>query len=131
MFASMAGMLPMVEFDHVTAMIPFVNVSLLIRQVMAWQFNLPLAGITIIVNLGYSILVVWVLVRIYDSENVLFSDGFTSFRLFQKRSEIKKGTLPALGDLAVAIPALFFCCCMRGALSRCVLVSGAPWRRSF
>ncbi len=106
MFASMAGMLPIVEFDHVTAMIPFVNVSLMIRQVTAWQFDPSLAGITILVNLGCSLLIVWVLARIYNSENVLFSDGFAGFALFRKRSEIKKGTIPAPGDLLVGITAL-------------------------
>lgn len=106
MFASMAGMLPVVKFDHVTALIPFANVSLMIRQAAAGQFELPLIGLTILVNLGYSVLAVYVLARIYDSENVLFSDGFAGFRLFQKRSEIKKGTVPAPGDLVIGITVL-------------------------
>ena len=72
----------------------------------AWQFEPPLVGITILVNLGYSILAVYVLARIYNSENVLFSDGFAGFKLFQKRSEIKKGTIPAPGDLLVSVTVL-------------------------
>ncbi len=106
MFASMAGMIPAVKFDHVTAMIPFVNVSLMIRQITAWQFVPALAGTTILVNLGYSVLVVYVLAHIYDSENVLFSDGFAGFALFRRRSEIKKGTVPAPGDLLIGITVL-------------------------
>lgn len=106
MLASMAPMLPSVELNYKTALIPIVNVSLLIRQVMAQQLDLPLAGMTIGVNLGFSILVIWLLSRIYNSENVLFRDGFQSFSLFEKRSEIKKGTIPKTGDLILAVTVL-------------------------
>ena len=106
MFASMAGMLPSVELNYKTALIPIVNVSLLIKQVMAQQMNLALAGITIGINLCYSILVVWILAKMYDSENILFADGFQSFKLFEKRSDIKKGTVPKLGDLILSVVVL-------------------------
>jgi len=106
MFASMAGMLPSVELTYKTAVIPIVNVSLLIKQVMAQQLNLTLAGITMGINLCYSILVVWILAKMYDSENILFSDGFQSFKLFEKRSDIKKGTVPKIGDLLLSVVVL-------------------------
>lgn len=106
MFASMAGMLPSVELNYKTALVPIVNVSLLIKQVMAQQMNLALAGITIGINFCYSVLVVWILAKMYDSENVLFTDGFQSFKLFEKRSDIKKGTVPKIGDLILSVVAL-------------------------
>lgn len=106
MFASMAGMLPSVELNYKTALIPIVNVSLLIKQVMAQQMNLALAGITIGINFCYSVLVVWILAKMYDSENILFADGFQSFKLFEKRSEIKKGTVPKMGDLILSVVVL-------------------------
>lgn len=107
MFASMAAMVPTVELTYTTSMIPIVNVSLLVKQIISQQFDMTLAGITILVNLMYSILIVWILAKIYDSEDILFSDGFRSFRLFQKRENIRPGTVPDLGDLAVAIVVLF------------------------
>ena len=106
MFASMASMLPSLKLDYQTALIPIVNVSLLVKQVMGQQMDLALAGITIGVNLCFSILVIWLLSRIYNSENVLFKDGFQSFSLFEKRSEIKEGTVPRTGDLLLAITVL-------------------------
>lgn len=106
MFASMAGMLPSVELNYKTALIPIVNVSLLIKQVMAQQMNLGLVGITIGVNLCYSVLIVWILAKMYDSENILFTDGFQSFKIFEKRSEIKKGTVPKIGDLILSVVVL-------------------------
>lgn len=106
MFGSMAGMLPSMELNYKTALIPIVNVSLLIKQVMAQQMNLYLAGITIGINFCYSVLIVWVLAKMYDSENILFADGFQSFKLFEKRSEIKKGTVPKIGDLILSVVVL-------------------------
>lgn len=107
MFASMVGIVPSIQLDYTTSLIPIVNVSLLIKQVMAQQMNLALAGITILVNLCYSVLIIWILAKMYDSENILFTDGFQSFRLFEKRSEIKKGTVPKSGDLMLSIVILF------------------------
>lgn len=107
MFASMAAMLPSLQLDYRTALIPIVNVSLLMKQVLAQQMNLGLVGITIGINFCYSVLVIWVLAKMYDSENVLFHDGFQSFRLFEKRSEIKKGTVPGTGDLLLGVVVLF------------------------
>lgn len=103
MFASMAGMIPSVELDYKLALVPLVNVSLLIKQVLAQQLDLMLAGITIVVNMAYGVIVIWILAKMYDSEDILFSDGFRSFRIFQKRSEIRKGTVPAAGDLLICM----------------------------
>lgn len=103
MFASMVGMVPSIQLDFKTALIPIVNVSLLMKQVMAQQLDLALAGITIAINFCYSVLVIWILAKMYDSENVLFCDGFQSFRLFEKRSEMKKGTIPNIGDVLLSI----------------------------
>ena len=106
MFASMASLLPSVELGGKTALIPIVNVSLLLKAVMAQKLSYTLAMITIVVNFVYSILIVWVLAKIYCSENVLFQDGFQSFTLFEKRSDIKRGTIPKTGDLILAAAVL-------------------------
>ena len=106
MVASMVGMVPSVELNYQTALIPIINVSLLIKQVMAQQMNLVLAGITIGINFCYSVLIVWILAKMYDSENILFADGFQSFKVFEKRSDIKPGTVPKVGDLILSVVVL-------------------------
>lgn len=106
MFASMAGMIPTVELDYRLSLVPLVNVSLLIKQVLAQQLDWVLAGITILVNIGYGIVVIWIIAKMYDSEDILFTDGFHSFRVLQKRSEIYPGTVPATGDLLMSIAIL-------------------------
>ena len=106
MLASMTAMLPSVKLDYRTALIPVVNVSLMVKQILAQQFDAGLVGTTILVNFGYSVVIVWILARMYNSEDILFSDGFRGMRLFQKRSEIRKGTVPGMGDLAISIAGL-------------------------
>lgn len=103
MLASMAAMIPSFQLDYKTVLIPIVNVTLLVKQVLGQQLDPALAGITIGINLGVSILVVWILSKMYNSENILFKDGFQSFRLFERRSEIKKGTVPRTGDLILCL----------------------------
>ena len=107
MFACMVGMMPSVELDYKFALIPFINASLLIKQVLAQQLNLYLALMTAFVNLGYSMITIWILAKMYDSEDIMFSDGFRSFRLFQKRENIKKGTIPATGDMIICLVVAF------------------------
>ncbi len=103
MFASMVGMIPSVELNYQTALIPLVNVSLLMKQLLAQHFDFAVIGVTIAVNFAYSIIIIWMLAKMYDSENVLFQDGFQSIKLFQKRSDFEKGTVPAVGDLVMSI----------------------------
>ncbi len=107
MIASMAGMLPFVELDQKTVLIPIVNVSLMMKQVLSQQFDFALAGVANLVNLCVSILIIWFLAKMYDSENILFADGFRSFRLFGSRSDIKKGTVPDNGDIMLSVTVLF------------------------
>lgn len=107
MFLSMAGMIPSVQLSYTTALIPILNASLMVKQILAQQFSMGMAGVVIGVNLAYSVLIVWILSKIYDSEDILFSDGFRGFRLFQKRADIRKGTVPQSGDLLVIVVATF------------------------
>lgn len=107
MIASMAGMLPSVELDQKTVLIPIVNVSLMMKQVLSQQFSFALAGMANLVNLCVSVLIIWFLAKIYDSENILFADGFQSFRLFGRRSDIEKGTVPDNGDIMLSVTVLF------------------------
>ncbi|MDO4321041.1 MAG: ABC transporter permease subunit/CPBP intramembrane protease [Lachnospiraceae bacterium] len=103
MFASMTAMIPSFRLDYKTALIPIVNVSLMVKQIISQQLQMPLAALTTVVNFGYSILIAWILAKLYDSEAILFSDGFRSFRLFQKRADIKAGTVPGIGDAVISI----------------------------
>lgn len=99
MFASYASMLPDLKLSTSTAAIPIINVTLLIKDIFNFQYNYGLFAIVFFSNLAYSLLTIMVLGKIYNSEAVLFSEGFTSLKIFNKRSEMKKGQMPGYGDL--------------------------------
>ncbi len=98
MFAGYAPMLPDVELTVQTAAIPVVNVALLVAGLFEFNYNYALFGIVLASNVAYSLLAIMVLGRIYNSESVLFSEGFSSVKLFDKRSEMKEKQMPGIGD---------------------------------
>ena len=53
--------------------------------------------------MAYSLLAIWVLSRLYNSEAVLFSEGFTSIHVFEKRSDMKEGQMPGGGDVILVL----------------------------
>jgi len=63
-----------------------------------FNYNYALFGIVLASNIAYSLLAIMVLSRIYNSESVLFSEGFTSVKLFDKRSEMREKQMPGIGD---------------------------------
>lgn len=103
MFSSYAGMLPDFKLTAATAAIPVVNVTLLIKDLFSFQYNYGLFAIVLFCNVAYSLLAVMVLGKIYNSESVLFAEGFTSLKIFHKRSEMKQGQLPGYGDLLLLL----------------------------
>lgn len=110
MFGGYAGMLPDFELTAQTATIPIINVALMMKQIIMQEMNLSLWSFVLITNVAYSLLTIWALSKMYRSEVVLFAEGFQGFRLFEKRSDIKKNTMPGTGDciFLICITLLFF-----------------------
>lgn len=103
MFGSFVAMLPDFKLTGTTAVIPIINVTLLIRDLFSFQYNYGLFAIVLLSNVAYSLLIIMILGRIYNSEAVLFSEGFTSLKIFNKRSEMKRGQMPGYGDLLLLL----------------------------
>ena len=103
MFASYAAMIPNAELSQKTAVIPVVNVSLMIKSLFGFTNDYGLYGIVLFTNIAYSLLAVFVLSRLYNSEAVLFADGFTSVRIFNRRSDMKEGQMPGGGDVVLVL----------------------------
>ncbi|MBO6016076.1 MAG: CPBP family intramembrane metalloprotease [Lachnospiraceae bacterium] len=93
-------------------MIPIINISLMVKSLFAFKYDYALYGIVLLCNVVYSVLTVMILARLYNSESVLFSEGFTNINIFTKRSEMKKGSMAGDGDalllLCVALMILFY-----------------------
>lgn len=112
MFGGYAAMIPDLELTATTATIPIINITMIIKSLFSFEYNYALYGIVLLSNVVYSILTIMVLAKLYNSESMLFSEGFTSIHLFTKRSEMIKGQLAGIGDtlllLCVVLLAMFY-----------------------
>lgn len=97
MVLSYASMVPNLELNTVTASLPVVNVVLLIKSVLTFKYDLSLLMIVLISNIGFVIISVWLLSKLFKSEEVLFGGG-KGFTFLERRSDIKKGTMPSISD---------------------------------
>lgn len=111
MLASYVGFMPNVELTTQTAVIPVVNICLLIKQVFSFQYNLSIIFIVLLSNMAYSMLAVMIMGRIYNSEGILFGDGNGSLKLFERRANIKAGEPISLVDAI-----LLLLVCMLGSI---------------
>ena len=98
MFASMATILPNINLDYKTALIPIVNISLLIKANFELEFQWPMIGLVILSNLIYAAVAVWVMSKLFSSEAVLFGEGFNGVKLFENRRNMKENQMPGVGD---------------------------------
>lgn len=94
---SYASMIPNINLDRTTSVIPVVNISLLIKSVLSFQSNLGLIALVFISNFAFVILSVILLSKMFNSEEILFGNG-KSFSFLEKRRDIKKGTMPGISD---------------------------------
>ncbi len=110
MLASYVGFIPNVELTTTTAVIPVVNISLLIRDIFHFSLNYSLIAIVLLSNIIYSLLAIFLLGRIYDSEQILFNTETGGFRLLESRKNMEKGGIPSKADaiLVISVVLLLF-----------------------
>jgi len=94
---SYASMIPNLNLDRITAVIPVVNISLLIKSVLTFKSSLGLIALVFISNFAFVILAVILLSKMFNSEEILFGSG-KSFSFLEKRSNIQKYTIPSVSD---------------------------------
>ena len=94
---SYVSMIPNISLDRTTAVIPVVNISLLIKSVLTNNTNLGLIALVFISNFAFVILSVIILSKMFNSEEILFGNS-RNFSFLEKRSNIKKGTIPTVSD---------------------------------
>lgn len=94
---SYASMIPNLNLDRTTSIIPVVNISLLIKSVLSNNANLSLIALVFISNFAFVILSVILLSKLFNSEEILFGNN-RNFSFLEKRSNIKKGTMPSVSD---------------------------------
>ena len=97
LIGSYASMIPNLNLDRTTSIIPVVNISLLIKSVLSNNANLSLIALVFISNFAFVILSVILLSKLFNSEEILFGNN-RNFSFLEKRSNIKKGTMPSVSD---------------------------------
>ncbi len=107
MLVAFLGALPDLELSVMTAGIPIINTALMVKQLFQLRYDYGLFGIVLASNAVYSFLMMWLLAKVYRSEAVLFGEGFSGVKLFARRSEMKKGQMPGLGDVVLLICIIF------------------------
>ncbi len=118
MLTGYVGLVPTIELDKVTALIPIANICLLIKNLLVFKYDFTLIVIVLLTNLIYAFVSVWVLSKVYNSEAILFGDSLSGIKLFEKRSNIKKGSLPSVQEsLLIMIVALLLMVYVGGMVS--------------
>ncbi len=103
MLASFISFLPNVELTKTMALVPVANLCLLLKDLLVFKFNYINIMLVLISNIIYGIVSVLILGKIYNSEAVMFGDGQSGIQIFEKRSNMKKGGVPTLGDCGFVI----------------------------
>ncbi|MCM1153811.1 MAG: ABC transporter permease [Roseburia sp.] len=103
MITGYIGFIPNIELTQTMAMIPVANICLLIKNLLVFKVDYAAIAVVLLSNVAYAVLAVLVLSRIYDSEAVLFGDAKSGIQIFEKRSNLKKGGVPAMSDVALVI----------------------------
>ena len=99
MFIGYIGFIPNIELTHTMAMIPVANICLLIKNMLVFKIDYAAIGVVLISNVAYAALAILFLSKIYDSEAILFGDAKGGMQLFERRSNLKKGGVPAVSDV--------------------------------
>ncbi|QYE99791.1 ABC transporter permease subunit/CPBP intramembrane protease [Paraclostridium sordellii] len=97
MMISYVSIIPSIVLDKVTATMPVVNISLLIRSVLSFKIDIQLIMLVLVSNIIFTVLSVILLSKMFNSEEILFGSN-ANFSLLEKRSNIKKGTMPNISD---------------------------------
>lgn len=97
MIPSYASMIPTLKLNTISAMIPVVNISLLIKSVFSMESTFKLIFIVLISTLVFIGLALVILGKIFNSESILFGDD-KGLSILNIRSNIKKGNMPTKAD---------------------------------
>ena len=104
MFASFVGFMPNVSLTRNMALVPVANICLLIRDLLAFKFSFSTITIVLFSNIAYGVIAVLLLGKLYNSEAILFGDGTGNVQIFERRSNMRKGGVPSVGDACLALP---------------------------
>ena len=104
-----AGMsvIPGVKLTYMYALIPILNVSLLIKDLFMLKFDYTMIALVFASTLLHTMTAIFIMTKVFSSENILFSEGIKSVKLFEKRANMKEGQIPGIGDVVFMFVLMF------------------------
>lgn len=112
------GFIPNVELSTTTAIIPVANICLLMKNLLVFKYDFALILMVLLSNVIYAFVAVWFLGKIYNSESILFGESASGIKLFERRKNIKKGSLSTIQEsLLVLVVALLLMVYLGGIMS--------------
>ena len=117
MLTGYIGFIPNVELTSKTAFIPVANICLLMKTLLVFKYDFNLIIIVLLSNVIYAFIAVWFLSVIYNSESILFGESLSGIKLFERRKNIKEGSMPTIQEsLLVFVVALLLLVYIGGIL---------------
>lgn len=121
MLTGYVGIIPTIELSSTTALVPVVNICLLIKNLLVFKYDFTLIVLVLLSNIIYAFIAVWVLAKIYNSESILFGESLSGIKFFEKRSNIKKGSIPSVQEsVLIMVVALLLMVYVGGIVSTSV-----------
>lgn len=112
------GFIPNIELTKVTALVPIANICLLMKELLVFKYDFTSILLVLLSNVFYAFISVWVLSKIYNSESILFGESLSGIKLFERRKNISKGSLPSVSEsLLVLVVALLLMVYVGGLMS--------------
>ena len=96
----------------------FANICLLMKNLLIFKYDLSVILIVLFSNMIYAFVAVWFLGRVYNSESILFGESVSGIKLFERRKNIKKGSVPTIQEgLLILVVALLLMMYAGGVVS--------------
>ena len=107
MMGGIVADIPNVKLNHWLALIPIANVTLLIKELFMLNIDWSLIMTVVLSTLIYTMVVVIIMTKVFSSEDVLFSDGMRSIKIFERRANMKEKQIPGVGDIVFMFAIMF------------------------
>ena len=104
-----AGMsvLPGVKLNIFYALIPILNVSLLIKDLFMLKFDPYIIAVVFFSTMIHTTIAIFIMTKVFSSEDILFGEGARSLRIFEKRVNMKEKQIPGVGDIVMVFALMF------------------------
>lgn len=118
MLTGYIGFIPNIELNAKIALVPVANICLLIKNLLVFKYDFELILVVLLSNVTYAFIAVWFLGKIYNSESILFGESASGIKLFERRKNIKKGSLPTIQEsLLILVVSLLLMVYVGGIMS--------------